>query len=199
MSLQLTHVPLVLASKSAIRAKVLQDAGLHVEIVPSHIDEDILKAEIADPERLAEALAVEKAKTVSAQHPSSLIIGADQIMVCDGRQFDKPANMREARNNLKFLAGKQHVLLSGIALIQNNVCLWSQTVTAKLRVKQMTDAYLDAYLAAAGETILSSVGCYRLEDVGIQLFEEIEGDHLTIYGLPLLQLLPQLRNYGAVL
>ena len=199
MSLQAENVPLVLASKSAIRAKVLRDAGLQAQIIPSELDEGILKARISGPGKLAQALAEEKARTVSAEHPGALVIGADQVMACEGRQFDKPANMEEARENLKFLAGKQHVLYSGIALVQAGERLWAETVSAKLRVRPMTDAYLDAYLEAAGEAILSSVGCYRLEDVGIQLFEEIEGDHLTIYGLPLLQLLPQLRKYGAVL
>jgi len=199
MSLQSPDVPLVLASKSAIRAKVLADAGIKAETVPSGVDEDLLKARISSPEDLAQALAIEKALAVSAERPDALVIGADQIMVCDGRQFDKPADMAEARENLKFLAGKQHMLLSGIALVRGGSCLWAQTVPAKLRVRAMTEAYLDAYLAAAGDSILGSVGCYRLEDVGVQLFESIDGDHMTIYGLPLLHLLPHLRAYGAVL
>ena len=199
MSLQLTDVPLILASQSAIRAKVLQDAGLMAESVPSNVDENILKAEIVEPDVLARCLAEQKALKVSVQYPEALVIGADQVLACGDRLFDKPADMAEARDNLKFLAGKRHELHSGVALVRDGDCLWSQTVTARLKVKSMTDTFLDAYLEAAGDAILGSVGCYRLEEVGIQLFEEIDGDHLTIFGLPLLQLLPQLRKYRAVL
>ena len=199
MSLQNTNIQIVLASKSAIRAKVLTDAGLRIDVMPSGVDETIRKSEVKEPSALAQTLAVDKAIFVSNQKPDALIIGADQVMVCEGRLFDKPANMKEARENLAFLAGRQHQLLSGIALVQNGQTLWSQTVTASLRVRPMTDEVLDAYLAAAGESILNSVGCYRLESVGVQLFEEIDGDHMTIYGMPLLQLLPQLRKLGAVL
>ncbi|MGC6475993.1 MAG: Maf family protein [Parvibaculales bacterium] len=189
---------LVLASKSQIRADVLSQAGFSFEVVPSGVDEDELKAEISDLHALARALAVAKAKTVSATRPEAFIIGADQIMQCAGRVFDKPSSMQEARDNLAFLSGKPHQLLSGIALVRGGEVLWSDTIVATLHVRTLSEQDLSLYLAAAGESILSSVGCYRLEGVGIHLFEKIEGDHLTIYGLPLLPLLPHLRQWGVL-
>ena len=197
-TLQNPEHELVLASKSQIRADVLTQAGLSFEVVPSGVDEDELKAEISDPHVLAQALAVAKAKAISASRPDAFIIGADQVMLCAGRVFDKPSSMQEARDNLAFLSGKPHQLLSGIALVRGGDVLWSDTIVATLYVRALSAQDLSLYLAAAGESILSSVGCYRLEDVGIHLFEKIEGDHLTIYGLPLLHLLPQLRHYGVV-
>lgn len=197
-TLQNLEHELVLASKSQIRADVLTQAGLSFDVVPSGVDEGELKAEISDPYTLAQALAVAKAKAISAMRPDAFIIGADQVMLCAGRVFDKPSSMQEARDNLAFLSGKPHQLLSGIALVRGGNVLWSDTIVATLHVRALSAQDLSLYLAAAGESILSSVGCYRLEDVGIHLFEKIEGDHLTIYGLPLLHLLPQLRRYGVV-
>ncbi len=198
MSLQNQNMRLVLASKSDIRAKVLKDAGLAFDIIPSKLDENILKAERQNGEDLARELAIAKAMAVSATNSGALIIGADQIAICEGRLFDKPISMAAARENLMFLSAKRHSLLSGVALVKNGECLWSKTVQAQLTVRELTPDFLDAYFAVAGEAILNSVGCYRLEGVGVQLFEKIEGDHLTIYGMPLLQMLPQLRKLGVV-
>lgn len=193
---------LILASGSAVRAMLLRQAGLAFDVVDSRLDEDAVKQRFAASETtsLALKLAEEKALTVSRQpeNANAIVIGADQILSCEAKRFDKPKSMAQARDNLLFLRGKTHILHSGIALAKNGVIIWGLGDEAHLTMRGFTDAFLDDYLAALGEKVMTSVGCYQLEGQGIQLFERITGDYFTILGLPLLPLLAELRRHGVV-
>lgn len=207
-ALQNKNMTLTLASKSKIRAQILAGAGLAFNIVDSAVDEDALKAKHkGGGEQLALALAQAKAQAKTEAEDEAqahgaaqnYIIGADQILACDGRLFDKPKNMAEARDNLLFMRGKTHSLFSGVALVKSGECVWSYVAEARLTMRVFSPAFLEAYLATCGDSILSSVGCYRLEGEGTQLFSAIEGDYFTILGLPLVPLLDALRAENLVL
>lgn len=190
---------LVLASGSRVRASLLEGAGLSFEIQVSPVDEDTLKKIFSgDADALAVHLAIAKAEAVSALRGSDLVIGADQVMSCAGRQYDKPKNLAEARLNLQSLRGKAHTLHSAIAVAENGKTIWQMVAQAHLTVRDFSDIWLDEYLDQVGDRVLSSVGCYQLEGPGVQLFERIEGDYFTILGLPLLPLLEQLRSLGLI-
>lgn len=188
--------PLTLASKSRVRADILNGAGLAFDMHPSGVDEDVLKAEHAgDPPTLAIALAEAKAKAVSVP---GLIIGADQLLHCDGKLYDKPRNMDEARANLQVFRGKTHQLIGGVVLLENGETLWAHHQSVSLTMRDFSDAFLDLYLAEAGAAILASVGCYQLEGLGAHLFSHIDGDYFATLGLPLLPLLDGLRAHGGL-
>lgn len=191
---------LILASGSAVRATLLRNAGLEFRVQNSRIDEDTVKKRFAesDTNALALKLAEEKALAVSRAEAASLVIGADQILSCDGDRFDKPRDMDEARANLKRLRGRTHTLHSGVALALAGGIVWRHSDRAHLVMRDFSDGFLDSYLAALGQRVRTSVGCYQLEGPGIQLFDRIEGDYFTILGLPLLPLLAELRRRDAV-
>jgi septum formation protein len=184
---------------------LLRQAGLAFEVRDSLVDEDEMKKEFAasdnwaDTDALALKLAGEKALAVSRTDPGALVIGADQILSCDGRRYDKPRDMAEARANLETFRGRTHILHSGVALAKDGAIVWGLGDRARLTMRGFTPEFLDGYLAALGEKVRSSVGCYQLEGPGIQLFERIEGDYFTILGLPLLPLLAALRHHGIIL
>lgn len=188
--------PLILASGSAVRATLLRNAGLEFRVQDSRVDEDIVKKEFAhsDTDTLALKLAEEKALAVSRAEPAALVIGADQILSCDGDRFDKPRDMAEARANLQRFRARAHILHSGLALALGGEIVWRHVDQAHLTMRDFSDGFLDWYLEILGEKVRSSVGCYQLEGPGIQLFERIEGDYFTILGLPLLPLLAELRQ-----
>jgi septum formation protein len=194
--------PLILASASAVRATLLKGAGLEFDVEDSRLDEEALKQGfagrdgVADTDALALKLAEEKARAVSRAKPYALVIGADQILSCDGQRYDKPKSTAEARANLQAFRGRPHILHSGVALVANDALIWSHAAQAQLTMRDFTDSFLDEYLAQVGERVLKSVGCYQLEGPGVQLFERIEGDYFTILGLPLLPLLARLRAEG---
>ena len=200
----MTKPSLILAAASAVRATLLKGAGLAFEIVDSRLDEDALKEGFAgregadETDMLALKLAEEKARAVSQRHPAAFVIGADQILSCEGRRYDKPRSMEEARANLQAFRGRPHILHSGVALAANDVVIWRHAAQAHLTMRDFSDTFLDEYLANAGEKVMKSVGCYQLEGPGVQLFEQIEGDYFTILGLPLLPLLAELRRHGVV-
>lgn len=188
--------PLTLASKSRVRADILSGAGLAFDMHPSGVDEDVLKAEHGgDPPALAIALAEAKAKAVSVP---GLIIGADQLLHCDGKLYDKPRDMDEARANLQVFRGKTHQLIGGVVLVENGDTLWTHHQSVSLTMRDFSDAFLDLYLAEAGAAILASVGCYQLEGLGAHLFSHIDGDYFATLGLPLLPLLDGLRAHGGL-
>lgn len=185
-----------LASKSAARTQLLTNAGVPFEAVGAGVDEDAAKASLlaeqATPREIADALAELKAVKVSTRRPG-LVIGADQTLDLKGQLYDKASTMFEARERLKSLRGKSHKLHSGLVVARDGQPIWREVVTATLRMRDFSDAWLDGYLERQGETILGSVGCYMLETEGVQLFDKIDGDYFTILGLPLTGLLDFLR------
>lgn len=190
---------LILASKSAARRAVLEGAGVPFEAVGSGVDEDIAKAGLlasrATPRQVAEALAEEKALAVSVGRPE-LVLGADQTLEFQGKLYDKTETLEAARERLQALRGKPHMLHSAVVVAERGAIVWRETQSATLRMRDFSDAFLEAYLAAEGAAALGSVGCYRLEGQGVQLFSKIDGDYFTILGLPLMGLLDLLRRRG---
>jgi septum formation protein len=193
---------LILASASSGRASLLRQAGLSFRQVPADIDERAIEAAMLreggrlDAGHLAVHLAEAKAAAVSNNHPSAIVIGADQAMACEGRLFQKPADLPGARDQLRQLRGRTHHLHSGLAVAMAGEVVWRHLASASLEMRAFSDAFLDDYLTAEGESLLGSVGAYRIEGHGIQLFSRVEGDHFTIIGLPLLPLLGYLREKG---
>lgn len=191
--------PLILASASKSRANLLRAAGIAVEIVPAHADEEAVKASLkgegATVAQCAEMLAELKAVQVSQRYDNALVIGADQMLECDGVWFDKPADMAAARSHMMILRGKTHVLPTAVAVALNGARIWHHVAMPRLTVRPLSDAFIETYLESAGTSVLSSVGAYQLEGLGAQLFSKIEGDFFTILGLPLLQLLAFLREH----
>jgi septum formation protein len=191
-------VSLILASASASRAAMLRQAGLDFDIRPARIDEEeiklSLKSDGASLRDVATALAELKAHRISSAEPADFIIAADSMVACDGRWYDKPADLHTAREHLQSLRGKTHELLSAVVLARGGSVIWRHAESARLTMRDFSDAFLDAYLAQAGEAVLTCVGCYQLEGLGAQLFSRIQGDHFTILGLPLLPLLDILRE-----
>lgn len=192
----------VLASASATRVALLTDAGLRVTAVPARVDEneikDSMKATGANAGAVAEALAELKARRVSAEHPEALVIGADQILECAGEWFDKPRDSAAARANLMTLRGRQHRLVTSAVVVENDNRLWHHTDSAELVMRDFTDAFLDTYIEAVGDDVRATVGGYRLEGLGSQLFASVRGDFFTILGLPLLPLLDFLRTQEVI-
>jgi septum formation protein len=193
---------LILASASSARARLLAAAGLDFRVEAAAIDEAELKgafraagAEAAD---CALALAEAKARRVSARHPSALVIGADQLLVCEGAWFDKPADRAEARAQLRALRGKSHELVTAVCATAAGERIWHALARPLLAMRPFSDDFLDACLAAEGAAILGSVGAYRIEGRGIQLFTRIDGDYFAVLGLPLLPLLAFLRDRGII-
>lgn len=193
---------LVLASASPARARLLSAAGLKPTIEPADIDEAPIKAAFRaggrDAGACAVALAEAKAKRVADRMPGAMVLGADQILVCDGEWFDKPVDRATARAQLIALRGKRHVLATAAVLVQNGAVIWQALEQPALIMRPFTDEFLETYLAAAGDATLASVGAYQLEGTGIQLMAAVEGDHFAILGLPLLPLLDFLRDTGMI-
>jgi septum formation protein len=194
--LWLDSQPLVLASKSEVRAKMLASAGLRVEIRPADIDERAVESQASaqDPVAVAGFLAQAKARSVAAVVPGRVVLGADQTLALGQLRFSKPADRAAARRQLQSLRGKSHMLHSGVVIVRDGATLFEAVETARLTMRDFSDTFLDAYLDTAGTAALSSVGGYQIEGPGIQLFERIEGDYFTVLGLPLLSLLTFLRK-----
>jgi septum formation protein len=202
MSERTSPLRLVLASGSPHRRRLLEAAGISFTVHPADLDESAIKmrlaAEKAEGSTVALRLSCAKAETVSARLPGALVIGADQVLVCDGELFDKPGTADRARAQLERLRGRKHHLHSGVALAQDGAVVWQRLETATLVMRAFSDAFLDGYLSRAGHAILGTVGAYEIEGCGIQLFESISGDATTIVGLPMLPLLDELRVRGLV-
>jgi septum formation protein len=194
--------PLVLASASAARSRLLREAGVTVVVDPADLDEGALKAAHAEagasPGDCAMALAICKARTVAGRHPGALVIGADQLLALGDEWFDKPRDLPAARQQLAALKGRTHRLATAVCVCRDEAVLWQAVSEPRLTMRGFSDRFLDGYLAAEGGAVLSSVGAYRLEGRGSQLFVAIEGDHFAIQGLPLIELLGYLRDAGVL-
>jgi septum formation protein len=192
--------PLVLASKSAPRRALLEAAGIPLVVDPADIDERAAEAaspeEAATPDGAARLLARAKAFETAKRNAGQIVLGADQTLALGAERFSKPKSRDAARAQLRKLSGKTHALHSGIAVVQDNKVLFETVSSAHLTMHDLGDAFLDAYLEAAGDRVMQSVGAYQLESVGVTLFERIEGDHFTILGMPLMPLLAFFRKSG---
>jgi septum formation protein len=188
--------PIILASQSRARQTLLTNAGIDFEAVPADIDErGVQKASrLSAPGEIAALLAREKALSVSIRQPGRYVIGADQTLALGVRLFSKPGDRDQAKEQLRALAGHSHELHSAVAVARDDAIVFEVAAIARMTLRRLGEAEINAYLREAGEAVTSSVGAYQLEGPGVHLFERIEGDHFTILGLPLLQLLAFLRS-----
>lgn len=201
--LQTPDVRFVLASGSAARRDLLRRTGIDFAVAVAAIDEAAVKhAARASGESAADAaliLARMKACRIAHREPEALIIAADQILVCGDMWFDKPVDTAHAREQLRALRGRTHSLATAVVCQRGDRQVWQYVTQPQMTMRYFSDAFLEAYLEAEGEAVMSSVGGYRLEALGVQLFERIEGDHAAILGLPLLPLLSFLRQHGVLM
>lgn len=189
---------LILASASAIRRSMLEQAGVEFVIQPGTVDETEGKRNHSDPVQLASALAEAKALSVSRDCLEDWIIGSDSVVSVDGRRFDKPRDREQAADHLRFFSGKEMVLTSAVALARNGASDWLHCDSARLEVRPLSERFIERYLEAEWPEVGCCVGVFRLEGPGVQLFESIEGSYFTILGMPLLPLLKALRERGLV-
>ena len=194
-------IPIILASQSFIRAKILRAAGIGFDIVPADLDEtELIERGMArglDLESLALELARAKAAQISSTH-DGLVIAADQILGFEGKAFEKPKTIEEAKERLLRMGGKCHHLHGGTVIARQGKIIAEETQSASLYLRLLTAKELDDYFAAVGDKVLSSVGAYYIEEQGIRLFDDIRGDHFAILGLPILFVQRILREQGAL-
>ncbi len=202
MSLQADASHLVLASASASRRALLEAAGLRFAVSPARVNEAALKRKARtdglDAGDAALLLADAKARQVALHDPEALVIGCDQLLVCDGRWFDKPADREEARAHLQALRGRTHTLVTAALCRRGDRRLWHTVARPRLTMRDFSNAFLETYLALESRFLTTTVGAYRLEGPGVHLFATIEGEHAAILGLPLLDLLGFLRQCGVL-
>ncbi len=193
---------IILASSSPFRKALLVNAGVDVEAIAAGVDERALEAPLQDsgvsPEDVALVLAEAKAADVSEKHPGALVLGCDQTLSLGDEVFHKPADMEGARHHLLALSGKMHQLNSAAVLARDGNVLWRHVGIANLTMRPLSPAFIGRHLARVGKKALGSVGAYQIEGEGVQLFEKIDGDYFTIVGLPLLAVLAELRQLGAI-
>jgi septum formation protein len=189
--------PIILASTSATRLKLLTSAGIPCRTVSPEVDERSVSIDLekqgAGPDSIARELARAKCLAVSARFPDDIVLGADQTLAVDSHVLTKPASRAEAADHLRLLSGRTHVLYAGVVLARDRTVLFETVDQARLTMRVLSEPFIAAYLDAAGDRVQTSVGAYQVEGLGIHLFERIDGDHSTILGLPLLPLLSHLR------
>jgi septum formation protein len=193
---------LILASASTTRAGLLRAAGIPFEIRPAHVDEDAIKdsmlAEGLHARAIADALAEAKALRVSLSCPGELVLGADQVLDFESELVSKSPDLEAAATLLSRLRGREHKIVTAAVLARDGIALWRYLTVATMTMRDFSDAFLADYLAAEGEAVLSSVGCFRIESHGLQLFSRIDGDYYAILGLPMIPLLTALRTQGII-
>ncbi|MDE2434634.1 MAG: Maf family protein [Sphingomonadales bacterium] len=191
---------LVLASQSASRREMLTAAGVPYRSVPARIDERALEASLAGagPDTIALSLAEAKALAVSEDLPGAVVLGSDSLVEVAGRRFDKPASREDAAAHLRFFSGKVMRLHSAAALVRNGIVLWRGGDVAQLAVREMSEAFIAEYLTREWPAVAGCVGVFRIEAMGVQMFERIEGSHFTVLGMPLLPVLGALRDLGVL-
>ena len=202
-ALQAAAPRLILASASMARRAVLQGAGLRFEAIAAAVDEAAIKeaaqAEGIPPADAALMLADAKAERIARRDPEALVIGCDQLLVCGDRWFDKPADLAAARDQLAALRGARHSLVTAIVCHRHGGRVWQHVATPRLTMRDFSDAFLDAYLAAEAAHVTQSVSADRMEGPGAMLFSAAEGEHAAILGVPLIALLGFLRQHGVLL
>lgn len=188
--------PLVLASQSKARQALLANAGIAFESVPADIDERAIQESsgLSTPGEVASLLAREKAGAVSSRRQGRYVVGADQTLALGMQTFNKPAGRAQAAAQLRALSGHCHELHSAVAVVRDGKLLFDHVSVARMTMRRLDDTEIETYLTEAGSAVTSSVGAYQLEGLGVHLFEQIEGDHFTILGLPLLPLFAFLRG-----
>jgi len=193
--------PLILASRSKVRQRLLAAAGIPIDIHPADLDEREFEARSPSLQSAAVAtfLAREKALSVERNNPGRLVLGADQMLSLDGKRFSKPGDRATARAQLRELSGQTHTLYSAIAFVQNAGVRFEHVSTACMTMRSLSDRFLEHYLDAAGDAVTESVGAYQLEGLGVQLFERVDGEYFGVLGLPLTQVLDFLRQHGSLL
>jgi septum formation protein len=200
VTLQAAAPPVILASGSASRKTLLEGAGVRFAVRVAHVDEAEVKRSAqaggATAEEIALLLADLKAARIARLEPEALVIGCDQLLVCGDRWLDKPVTVAEARDHLTFLRGRTHTLVTAVLCRRGEHRIWHHIARPKLTMRAFSDTFLDGYLAAEGGALTTTVGAYRLEGLGVNLFDSVQGEHAAVLGLPLLPLLAFLRQHG---
>ncbi len=193
---------LILASGSTIRQQLLHNAGLKFTVQAARIDEEMVRdsllAEHATARDVADTLAELKAAKVSDKNPDTVVIGCDQVLSFERQLISKPTNPDNARAQLSAMRGKRHELLSAVVIYDAGKPVWRHVGVARLTMRCFSDAYLDGYIERNWDSIRHSVGAYKLEEEGVRLFSQIDGDYFTVLGMPLLDLLSYLGLRGAI-
>ncbi len=193
---------IILASKSVHRQELLKNAGVKFIAQSADIDEREVETPLIEAglsgEDIAEVLAIAKATEISKNNVDSYVIGCDQTLSFEGELLHKVKDIQEAQRRLLQLSGKKHQLNAAVALVRNSEVLWSHVEVATITFRKLDPGFIGRHLSGAGEKVLSSVGAYQIEGLGVQLFEKVEGDYFSIIGLPVLPLLAELRKLGLV-
>ena len=195
-------IPLILASGSQIRSQLLRNAGIDFDVKVARVDEEMVKesmlAEAALPRDIADALAEMKARKVADKHPGAMVIGCDQVLAFENSILSKPESREDATVQLRMLRGGRHTLMSAAVIYHENKPVWRHIGIVRLRMRDVSDAYLEAYISSNWDDIQHSVGAYQLESEGVRLFQSIEGDYFHVLGMPLLELLAFLTLRGVI-